>query len=103
MHERPAQAWTLESLATEAGMSRSVFAASFRDTVGATPGDYLARWRVGLAQQALRRGRPLKLVADEVGYGSEAALSRAFKTWVGHSPRDWRRTLDSASESKARA
>ena len=94
MHERPAQAWTLESLAAEAGMSRSVFAASFRDTVGATPGDYLARWRVGLAQQALRRGRPLKLVADEVGYGSEAALSRAFKTWIGRSPRDWRRTLD---------
>jgi AraC-like DNA-binding protein len=100
MHERPARAWTLESLAAEAGMSRSVFAASFRDTVGATPGDYLARWRVGLAQEALRRGRPLKLIADEVGYGSEAALSRAFKAWVGHSPRDWRRTVD-ASEAKA--
>ncbi|HEU4665958.1 MAG TPA: AraC family transcriptional regulator [Dokdonella sp.] len=97
MHERPAHAWTLESLAAEAGMSRSVFAAAFRDTVGSTAGDYLARWRVGLAQQALRRGRPLKLVAGEVGYGSEAALSRAFKAWVGHSPRDWRRSLESPS------
>ncbi|HEY6943365.1 AraC family transcriptional regulator [Dokdonella sp.] len=94
MHERPAQAWTLESLAAEARMSRSAFAAAFRDTVGTTAADYLARWRVGLAQHALRRGRPLKLVADEVGYGSEAALSRAFKTWVGRSPREWRRTLE---------
>ncbi len=90
MHEAPAQAWTLETLADVAGMSRSVFAASFRQAMGTTPGHYLQGWRVGLAQQALRQGRPLKIIADEVGYGSEAALSRAFKAHTGQSPRQWR-------------
>lgn len=91
MHEAPGQDWSLETLAGVAGMSRSVFAGAFRDTVGITPGQYLQGWRVSLAQQALERGRPLKIVADEVGYGSEAALSRAFKVQTGVTPRDWRR------------
>lgn len=90
MHEAPTREWTLDDLAAACGMSRSVFAAAFRDSVGTTPGQYLLGWRVGLAQQALRRGRPLKVVADEVGYGSEAALSRAFKSHCGLSPRAWK-------------
>lgn len=90
MHEAPTREWTLEDLAATCGMSRSVFAASFREAVGRTPGQYLLGWRVGLAQQALRRGRPLKVVADEVGYSSEAALSRAFKAHCGLSPRAWK-------------
>ena len=91
MHESPAREWTLEALAREAGMSRSAFAAAFRDTLGTTPGQYLQAWRVGLAQQALRRGRPLKAIAAEIGYGSEAALSRAFKAQTGRAPREWRK------------
>jgi len=90
MHEQPGKEWSLEDLAATSGMSRSVFANSFRDTIGATPGSYLQRWRVGLAQQALLRGRSLKLIAQEVGYGSESALSRAFKAYSGKSPREWR-------------
>jgi len=93
MHQHPAQEWSLESLAERAGMSRSVFANQFRDAVGCTPGVYLQRWRVGLAQQALRRGRPLKLIAADIGYGSEAALSRAFKAQCGQTPREWRLAL----------
>lgn len=90
MHERPAEDWGLEALASHAGMSRSVFANAFRDTVGCTPGTYLQRWRVSLVQQALRQGRSLKLIADEVGYGSESALSRSFKASCGLSPREWK-------------
>lgn len=96
MHEAPAKEWTLEELAQVAGMSRSVFAGSFREAVGSTPGQYLQGWRIGLAQQALRRGRPLKIVAGEVGYGSEAALSRAFKAQTGQSPREWRKGAEAA-------
>ena len=92
MHETPARDWTLETLADVAGMSRSVFADSFRETVGCTPGAYLQSWRVSLAQQSLRRGRALKMIAVEVGYGSEAALSRAFKAQSGVTPREWRQT-----------
>ncbi|MGA6151336.1 MULTISPECIES: AraC family transcriptional regulator [unclassified Stenotrophomonas] len=90
MHEAPAEEWTLESLAQRAGMSRSAFAESFRDTIGSTPGQYLQGWRTRLVQQALRRGQPLKRIAIDVGYGSEAALSRAFKAQTGQSPRQWK-------------
>jgi AraC-like DNA-binding protein len=91
MHEQPDKDWSLEELATVSHMSRSVFARVFRDTVGDTPGSYLQRWRIGLAKKALLKERSLKLIAQDVGYGSEAALSRAFKMLVGLSPREWRR------------
>lgn len=90
IHEQPAQDWSLERLAACAGMSRSSFARSFHDAVGVTPGAYLQQWRVRVVQQALRKGRPLKLIVDDIGYGSEAALSRVFKAQTGLSPRQWR-------------
>lgn len=90
MHERPAEEWSLQTLAERAGMSRSAFAEGFRDVVGSTPGQYLQAWRTRLVQQALRRGQPLKRIAGDVGYGSEAALSRAFKAQTGQSPREWK-------------
>lgn len=90
IHEEPTKAWTLDTLAERAGMSRSVFASSFREVVGDTPGQYLQGWRIRMAQQALKRGRPIKIIAGEVGYGSEVALSRAFKAYTGMSPRQWR-------------
>ena len=90
MHDGPAKEWTLHELAGVANMSRSVFASTFRSAVGITPGQYLQGWRVRIAQQALQRGRSLKLIAAEVGYGSEAALSRAFKAQTGQSPREWK-------------
>lgn len=103
MHEQPAQEWSLDALADTAGMSRSNFADVFRETIGCTPGAYLQGFRVSLAQQALRRGRALKLVAIEVGYGSEAALSRAFKAQSGKSPREWRKEYLSVSAHTGQA
>lgn len=96
MHEEPALDWSLETLAEVAGMSRTAFATTFRQVLNITPGQYLQGWRVGLAQQALSAGRPLKVVAGEVGYGSEAALSRAFKAHSGFTPRAWKQR-DAAS------
>lgn len=90
MHDRPEQEWSLDALASISGMSRTVFANGFRNVVGCTPGAYLQGWRIRLAQQALRQGRQLKMIAIEVGYGSEAALSRAFKAHCGMTPREWR-------------
>lgn len=89
MHEAPERRWTLDALAVTAGLSRSQFAHVFATVVGTSPLDYLARHRITVAQQLLRAGRPLKLVATEVGYGSPAALSRAFAATCGASPRAW--------------
>ncbi len=89
IHERPEHAWTLEELAHAAGMSRARFAVHFRETVGITPFDYLADWRVGVAQALLKRGKPLKIVAPSVGYSSPAALARAFRQRAGVSPAEW--------------
>lgn len=91
IHSNPANNWTLDDLAYEAGMSRARFATKFKDTVGLTPGNYLAEWRVGIAQSLLRRGKPVQLVANEVGYGSASALSRAFLAQVGLSPTEWKK------------
>lgn len=97
MHEQPAEEWSLEALAQIAGMSRSIFAGTFRATVGSTTGAYLQAWRVRLVQKALLQGQQLKMIAGEVGYGSEAALSRAFKAQCGVAPREWRQTRNAAN------
>ncbi|MCW8906659.1 MAG: AraC family transcriptional regulator [Sedimenticola sp.] len=94
LHAQPAQDWTLESLAQEAGMSRARFAYHFREVVGSTPGAYLAEWRLTVAQSLLRQGRPVQYVADVVGYASASALSRSFRSHTGQSPREWLKALN---------
>jgi AraC-like DNA-binding protein len=89
LHERPGEAWSLEAMAQEAGMSRSAFAARFKSTVGQTPADYLLDWRVGIAQSRLLQGDSVKFLADMLGYANASALSRAFTQKLGLSPRDW--------------
>jgi len=91
LHDRPAEAWTVESLAKEAALSRSALAERFTQLVGDTPMLYLTRWRMQLAATLLRgRGASVYEAANEVGYASEAAFSRAFKKVVGVSPAAWR-------------
>jgi AraC-like DNA-binding protein len=90
LHARPAHPWTLESLAREAALSRSVLAARFADRVGMPPMQYLARWRMQLAAVDLAAGGKVAAVAAHVGYESEAAFSRAFKKLVGTPPAEWR-------------
>jgi len=92
MHGRPAEDWTLERLAREVGLSRSVFADRFTHFVQDSPMQYLTRWRMQLAARLLERpGAGLAQVAAEVGYESEAAFNRAFKKCVGAPPGAWRR------------
>jgi transcriptional regulator GlxA family with amidase domain len=94
MHAEPRRAWRLEDLARTAGMSRSRFSRAFRTTLGVTPLDYLAGWRIARAQGLLRRGRTIKFAAAAVGYESPAAFSRAFARACGCSPRRWLAAAD---------
>lgn len=89
IQEDPAHAWDLAGMAALAGMSRARFATRFREVVGETPADYLASWRITLAQRLLKKGRQLKHVAYDVGYGSPSALTRAFVRKLGLSPTEW--------------
>ena len=91
LHEAPGDAWTLPRMAERAGMSRSAFAAAFKSHVGEGPAEYLAQWRLSIAQTRLRQGSALKTIAEELGYSSASALSRVFAQKVGQSPRDWLR------------
>ncbi|CAM3733525.1 cupin domain-containing protein [Bordetella tumulicola] len=89
MHDAPGEPWSVGHMAERAGMSRTAFANTFREVVGQTPADYLNDWRIALAQNRLREGQPIKMLADELGYANPSALSRAFSAKVGMSPREW--------------
>ena len=92
LHSRPTHAWSLERLAKEIGVSRSSLAERFNELTGQPPMRYLTRWRIQLSCRLLcDDGARVSAVALDVGYRSEAAFSRAFKTMMGTSPATWRR------------
>jgi AraC-like DNA-binding protein len=90
MHADPAHRWTLQELAERAGMSRSTFAQKFKETVGASPMEYLTRWRMLLAgDKLMNSNEPVSVIALSLGYESESAFSTAFKRVMGCSPRQY--------------
>jgi len=91
LHGAPRESWTIEQLGRAVGVSRSVLAARFTELVGHPPMHYLALWRMQLASRLLQDGQQVSLVAEAVGYESEAAFSRAFKKLMGLPPVAWRR------------
>jgi AraC-like DNA-binding protein len=104
MHEDPAHRWTLQELAKRAGMSRSTFALKFKETVGASPMDYLTRWRMLRAGDRLANSSdPVSVVALSLGYESESAFSTAFKRVMGSSPRQYSRGRDQDSHGEGEA
>lgn len=87
MHRNSAAAWTLESLAQEAGMSRAAFAQRFNELVSTTPIEYLTRWRMTEAELMLRNPQvSVAAAAERVGYETEAAFRKAFKRIHGIGP-----------------
>jgi len=104
MHAHPARPWTLETLAREANTSRSVLAERFQQLVGVAPMQYLAQWRMTVAAHLLcRSDAPLARIAEDVGYQTDTAFSRAFRREYGVPPAAWRRrqakTVDEGAEA----
>jgi AraC-like DNA-binding protein len=100
MHDDPAHRWTIQKLVERAGMSRSIFALKFKQTVGASPMEYLTRWRMLLTGHKLTNSTdPISVIALSLGYESESAFSTAFKRVMGCSPRQYSRGRNPASPS----
>ena len=92
IHADPKRSWTVEQFGREVGLSRSALASRFTNLLGVSPIHYLSHWRMQVAAQRLSRtSDPLQGIAEEVGYESEAAFSRAFKKAYGKPPATWRR------------
>jgi AraC-like DNA-binding protein len=104
LHKHPARAWTLEELAREAATSRSVLAERFQQLVGTAPMQYLTQWRMLLAANLLARSNaPLARIAEDVGYQTDTAFSRAFRREYGEPPAAWRRSRTARPVSAAAA
>ena len=97
LHRKPADPWTIASLAKEVGISRSVLAERFRRYLSETPIAYLTRWRLQLGAQMLTStSSGVAHIAAEVGYESEASFNRAFKREFGLPPARFRTRSRSA-------
>ncbi|MER6121648.1 AraC family transcriptional regulator [Streptomyces sp. NPDC001795] len=100
IHQNPGRAWTVQSLAAVAGLSRSPFARRFTALVGSPPLAYLTWWRMTTAAGLLRADdRPVQRVAEQVGYVSEFAFAKAFKRAYGTSPGRYRRQENTATRA----
>src|SRR3954454_1455673 len=98
LHARPAEPWTLASLAQSVNLSRATLARRFTELVGQPPLAYLTRWRMDLAARRLRETtEPVNVIAQGVGYTSEFAFSRAFTRMRGQAPGRYRRALRAAA------
>jgi AraC-like DNA-binding protein len=87
IHREPGQAWTVDALASAAGMSRSLFSERFMSLLGVSPARYLLQWRMRLAAVWLKNeNMTVSEIASRLGYASDAAFSRAFKRFLGLSP-----------------
>jgi AraC-like DNA-binding protein len=91
IHHNVGLQWSADSLAKEVSMSRSAFVDRFTTLIGMPPIRYLTIWRLQAAKICLRETRkPIEQLAQDVGYGSGEAFSRAFKREFGLSPARWR-------------
>jgi AraC-like DNA-binding protein len=95
IHRNPEKKWTVNLLAEKVAMSRSVYAARFKEIVGESPMQYVTRWRMNVAQMWIKEENlALIEIASRLGYDSEAAFSRAFKRIMGVTPGAARRIGD---------
>ena len=91
IHDDPRREWSVQELATTAGLSRSTLAERFEAMLGTSPVRYVRDWRLYLASVALRTTtKGLAAIAYDAGYSTEAAFNRAFSRAHGVPPATWR-------------
>ena len=101
IHDRPEEYWTVQSLAEVAGMSRTSFATEFSERMGTSPMQYLTSWRMEVARSLLHSGDlTLTEVAEQVGYGSQASFTKAFREIVGMPPGAYRGAVAALTQTE---
>jgi AraC-like DNA-binding protein len=71
-----------------------VFALRFKEMVGATPMEYLTRWRMLRATERLKSTTDsISAIAGSLGYESDSAFRKAFRGVMGCSPREYGRAV----------
>ena len=99
IHRQPGDPWTVDALAAAVGLSRSLFADRFTELLGVSPARYLLQWRMRLAAVWLKNeNMTVGEVAARLGYASDAAFSRAFKRFMGATPRVVRSSFTSSQQ-----
>ncbi|WP_025135353.1 AraC family transcriptional regulator [Achromobacter sp. DH1f] len=102
IHADPARAWTVETLADVAGVSRSTLALRFKQKAGVAPLEYVSRWRMRLAAQSLKAEQTtISAIAHRLGYDSDSAFSHAFKRIMKCAPREYRQKNGGADRNPA--
>ena len=92
-HKAPADKWTVEGLASAAGMSRTGFAVQFQKQMLMSPMEYVTTWRMEIAKKVLQRpGMSLTDAAESAGYASDSAFTRTFKKETGQTPAEFRKS-----------
>jgi AraC-like DNA-binding protein len=100
IHDEPAHDWTVEELGQRAGMSRSIFALRFKETVGVSPMEYLTRWQMLLAGDRMANtSESISEIAQSLGYESASAFTKALKKIMSSSPRQYGRGQNSLSRA----
>jgi AraC family transcriptional regulator len=93
---------SLESLASDTGLSRAHFARTFRQVVGEPPHRYVMVRRIEKAKRLLSESHlALSEIAQEAGFCSQSHLTRVFRTNLGQTPQQYRlsrRETGSASD-----
>jgi AraC family transcriptional regulator, activator of mtrCDE len=99
LFNEPERAWSLPELARLCNMSRATLARQFQEKLGRSASDLLTDMRMALAANALKKpSMSTGAVAEAVGYQSEAAFQRAFKSHMGMTPAQWRKAQAASTE-----
>ncbi|MCO7636627.1 helix-turn-helix transcriptional regulator [Pseudomonas sp. S 311-6] len=92
IYQAPGDDWSVTALAAKAGLSRSAFLKRFTHITGQSPHKFITSLRMMHAMEMLEHSEASLLqIATRIGYGSEAAFSRAFQRWACMTPGSARR------------
>jgi AraC-like DNA-binding protein len=102
IHDDPKRNWSVPSLSSASGLSRSVLTERFETMLGTSPMRYIREWRLCLASMVLgTTSKAISVIAQDSGYGTEAAFNRAFSRAYGVPPAAWRQTARRNAASAA--